>query len=470
VSNIERRITGPGLSKVAPGTRMKPHVVFWLVAGLNGLLLVFLTPPFEVHDEFQHFFRTYQLSEGTLWGVVQAGRVGGVLPTSLAELVLRTWGTLGIWTVPPTHVHPLGQTWSEFSLPLQPSLRAFADFSGAASYSPLPYAPQATAIALGRWLECPPLALLYAGRVANAAASISLVAWAIRILPSGRDVALVIALLPMAQYEYSSVAPDGLIIATAFLFTALSLEAAQCGRWVAWKAIVAAIAAAVFCSIKPPYAPLLLLSFLPAWERGARRTRGLALIAAVAVTGFALTVTWAWLKSVWFLLRVPMSSDIDGRMAAMFIHPRGLVTMLLRDVYYHGTFYIMDAIGIFGATVLGMPFAAYTVPILAVALAVAGDRQSIPMTNKGKLLFGAVVVLTFGALQSALLVVLPYSGTALLQGRYLLPIGFVVAAMLASLAGGGKRFPPANRWLGVSVVIMSLLMDYTLITGFHILG
>ena len=243
---------------------MKPHVVFWLVAGLNGLLLVFLTPPFEVHDEFQHFFRTYQLSEGTLWGVVQAGRVGGVLPTSLAELVLRTWGTLGIWTVPPTHVHPLGQTWSEFSLPLQPSLRAFADFSGAASYSPLPYAPQATAIALGRWLECPPLALLYAGRVANAAASISLVAWAIRILPSGRDVALVIALLPMAQYEYSSVAPDGLIIATAFLFTALSLEAAQCGRWVAWKAIVAAIAAAVFCSIKPPYAPLLLLSFLPA--------------------------------------------------------------------------------------------------------------------------------------------------------------------------------------------------------------
>ena len=49
-----------------------------------------------------------------------------------------------------------------------------------------------------------------------------------------------------------------------------------------------------------------------------------------------------------------MSSDIDGRMAAMFIHPRGLVTMLLRDVYYHGTFYIMDAIGIFGATVLGM--------------------------------------------------------------------------------------------------------------------
>ena len=87
------------LSKWA--SKVPPFVAFCLIGGLNALVLVVLTPPFQVHDEFQHFFRSYQLSEGHVWATVNGNVAGGYLPSSLPAFVERTWGTLGLWITPP---------------------------------------------------------------------------------------------------------------------------------------------------------------------------------------------------------------------------------------------------------------------------------------------------------------------------------------------------------------------------------
>src|SRR4051794_40885305 len=60
---------------------------YGIVGGISLLMLVFLIPPFQVPDEPQHFFRSYQLSTLELWSRVQDGAAGADLPASLPELV-----------------------------------------------------------------------------------------------------------------------------------------------------------------------------------------------------------------------------------------------------------------------------------------------------------------------------------------------------------------------------------------------
>src|SRR6185503_5661800 len=143
-------------------TRFPPYLIFLLVAGINSVLLTVLTPPFQVHDEFQHFLRSYQLSEGQIWGVQQGERVGSVLPSSLPEFIERTWGTLKLFEIPPVGEHPLTDVLTELQRPLDPQRREFVEFYGAAVYSPLPYLPQVVGISIARFFEASPIALLYA--------------------------------------------------------------------------------------------------------------------------------------------------------------------------------------------------------------------------------------------------------------------------------------------------------------------
>ena len=59
---------------------------FFLALGLFfGLMFIVLTPPFQVPDETNHFFRAWQVSEGGLSAVKQDSRVGGFIPQSLVK-------------------------------------------------------------------------------------------------------------------------------------------------------------------------------------------------------------------------------------------------------------------------------------------------------------------------------------------------------------------------------------------------
>jgi uncharacterized membrane protein len=147
---------------------LSPYRLYLLVGGITALLLCFLTPPFEVPDEPQHFYRAYQLSTGELWGIVQDGKTGGVLPSSLPELVEHFLGTRVSHTDRPLRPHPWTDTWSQIARPLEPERREFVEFGGSATYPPLGYLPQALVVFVMRTLRAPPLLDLYVGRFVNA--------------------------------------------------------------------------------------------------------------------------------------------------------------------------------------------------------------------------------------------------------------------------------------------------------------
>ncbi|GAC1337470.1 MAG: DUF2142 domain-containing protein [Acetobacteraceae bacterium] len=475
---LPRPVAGPAAAAVAaPSRRWHPALVFMLLGGLNAMLLAVLTPPFQVHDEFQHFFRSYQLSEGKLFGTVAGGRAGGELPTSLPAFVLTSWGTLGIWTSPPLRPRPWAETATEFSRPLAPLERGFADFSGAVGYSPLPYIPQAAAIAVGRWFELSPLTLMLLGRLANALVAVAVIAWALRILPVGREAALVVALLPMAQYEYGSVAPDAGLIAAAFLFIGLALRAGLRGRWRAGEAVTAALAGAVFCSIKIVYAPLLCCA-LPAILRHTRRDSGGTgrfLLATAAIIAASVVASLLWLKSVSGLMEaVLVGNDAQIRMHEITAQPFGQLVMVARDLVHHGAFYLQDFVGIFGVTNIPMPGYAYAVPAVAVVLALIAARDDTKLGWVWIFWNLLIVASAVAAVETALSIIATPPGSWLIwgvQGRYFLPIAPLGAVVVTGLLG---RIAPQRRptmaYAGtiVALVLGTVLMDVTLLQHFQL--
>ncbi len=190
-----------------------PDKVFISLAAAFGLLFVFLTPPFQVPDEPNHFYRAFQISEGQFTSVKQEGDIGGRVPASLVQAV-RTYVPLIFVPGERMLLEDLLNSWRQ---PLKPDERQFASFPNTAHYSPVPYLPQAVGIRIGKTFNLPAVALLYLGRIFNLACWGILVFAAIRLTPVYPWLLALLALIPMSLFEAASMSADAVTNGLAFL-------------------------------------------------------------------------------------------------------------------------------------------------------------------------------------------------------------------------------------------------------------
>jgi uncharacterized membrane protein len=113
------------------------------LALLFGLIHAALVPPFQVHDEQNHFYRAFQISEGQLVPTKTREGTGGMIPVSMSSEELGEAVRIG-----PIAFYPNGKfrgsiVLAERHRDLAPSVRAFMSFPHTAVYSPGNYLPQA---------------------------------------------------------------------------------------------------------------------------------------------------------------------------------------------------------------------------------------------------------------------------------------------------------------------------------------
>jgi Predicted membrane protein (DUF2142) len=62
---------------------------YWFsIVFILGIAFAVLVPPFQSPDEFNHFYRVYQQSEGHFWGEIDSTKtkLGGYIPQSLINI------------------------------------------------------------------------------------------------------------------------------------------------------------------------------------------------------------------------------------------------------------------------------------------------------------------------------------------------------------------------------------------------
>lgn len=437
-----------------------PAWVFLLVGFPFGLMLIGLTPPFQVPDEMVHFYRAYQISEGGFIGEQLGLSSGGSLPSSLRRTVDSLVLEGGDVRFHPDRRINRDQLRASLGVALAPAVREVVEFAGGATYSPLVYAPQVVGIALGRQLELAPILVMYLGRLFGLLGALGVTFLALRIGPVQKWAWVVVALSPMVAFLRSSLSADSMTMAVAFLAMALlSRELFEPGpiRLGRLAALTATFTALVLCKL--PYGLLALgVLLIPGGRFGSRWRQT---IATLAVVGAPLCAAMVWARATAHLVYSinPGASPI-AQVKYVLSAPFKVALIWLADPIEHGAFYLRSSMGLLGW--LDTPLPDWTQALLWCAVGVIAFAGAAPLNLVQRFL--ALGLASCGALLiiAALYVAWTSVGATHVegvQGRYFLPL---LPLVLLSM---GRRGPALSRTeLGLTMIFIGVATVATTVT------
>lgn len=337
----EQRNTGP-----ATPLWLDPANLFLLLGLCSGLVLVFLLPPYQVADEWRHFYRAWQLASGTLLG----SGLGDDVPRELHRL---TWETESFYGLPTREPRP----WQEAeaflrkmaTLRLDPTETIYVSFP-TVLYAPVPYLGMTVAVGLARMLTTAPLLLMYAGRLGALALALGLAWYAIRRAPFAKWAFFLMAMTPVIAFQRAGMSADGFINSLAMLHVALVMELACVpGRKVGPADLFRlGIVTLALCLCKQAYLFLPLLHFVIAGDRFVRPGDRRLVRYWLPLLGWVAAVWWA--STVMRENYEPMrpGTDAMGQLHWILGHPLQYLMVLNHDFIVHGRQYLHELIGTLG--------------------------------------------------------------------------------------------------------------------------
>lgn len=449
-------------------------LTFGLVAGLSFIVIV---PPFQVPDEFHHFWRAYQISEGKFIADRTNGRVGGYLPAGLRD-VGYPFSNLR-W-------NPYSKTsWKiikdAFSVPLQPDNRIFYDFPQEALYSPVCYLPQSSGIYLLNKLDCSPLAMMYGGRLSALFFWLTIAYCSILIIPVHKWGFAFLSLLPLSVFQNMSLSADVVTNSIAFCLVALSLRMAT-GDVTKKHLAGFFIISVLLCLVKTAYIPLILLFFvIPAKKVGSRYRYMIIIYSLVAVCGIAAGA-WGYVVKDMFVSfndyhpafrdNVPVMRNTGPQEQLAFIlqNPLFFLNLFFERVIsvfsYHGA--LGAYIGLLGWGEISLPHW-LKILLLTGALFLGFSERfftTFSLWQKAIIAVSVFSVISL-VLLSEYLIWTPVGENAIygITGRYFIPVFPLVIVMLNWKKTIAEKFQKYYHGLFCAVVCLSLVF-----TSFSLYG
>ena len=205
---------------------MKPHRFFLITASIFGIIYTLIVPPFQAPDEFNHFYRSWQIADGTSRNNQEGGlignrtldnRLGDSLPSSLLS-ISEPFEQL------PFHFEQRIKSSTIFhnlKTPLDEQKKTFIDFTNTAVYAPTAYISQSTSIFLFKKLGFTPLSIFYLARLLTLILWITIIYVSIKTIPVKKELFALLALLPSSLFINASLNAD--VITNALSFLAISL-------------------------------------------------------------------------------------------------------------------------------------------------------------------------------------------------------------------------------------------------------
>jgi len=431
--------------------RVRLEYVFLVIALVWGIPQVFVVPPLQVPDEEAHWFRAWAMTEGQL----TADRDGMLtLPAAFGridDLYTGLAATVGYLPVSLDGQPGFSGYGDLFNAPAPPGTVNVV--SRVANYSPVGYLPQAVGIGIGRLFGASPLTCFYLARLANLLVAVTLLFFAIRLAPFGKQLYALIALLPMTMFELASVSCDALTLSGAIFFTALVLWASQREQLRAPDVALIVSAAAVLLTVKPGYWALVLLVLLvrPPQLGGRGRYWAFAAGSAAAVAGtalliFALSSTTA---------QPGATAGPRAQLTFMAHQPLGFARILWDNLQNGLLDWTLGTIGTLGWLTIAVPQTFSLFILVAGLVFFMGMEEETGLQPWRRALLAAVGVAVFLTLAVALYAFLEPAGSqqVFFQGRYLAPVW-----LLLMLSAYGVRFVHTHRRIvfiiGVFLVIM----------------
>lgn len=218
-------LDGKSFKKILDWTLDNPALIFLLLALVFGIIFIFRLAPLNGTDEFTHFPRAYQISDGTFWEKkLPQQQYGGTLPSNINNMI-NDYRDLSRKPSGLPYNYRENQLNNQYGLVNNVGKNSStAVFTSVVTYPPWAYAPNVVGIWLAKLFNLPLIWYVYLGRLVGLFVWIGLTYWAIKILPFGKWFLFTLALLPTSLTQSATIGADGLLNGLFWLLIALFIS------------------------------------------------------------------------------------------------------------------------------------------------------------------------------------------------------------------------------------------------------
>lgn len=410
--------------------KINQEKIFLMIVPILCLLFMIFMPIYRAHDEEAHWYRAYEISEGKLLSEVKDNKVVSNLPKSVII------------------INGLGKKWEEIRYTdlienvdkhIDNEDRDYVDTSLVAVYSPIQYIPQSIGIGIARIFSENILTIAYTGRMFNMIVSLVLVYLSIKIAPFGKNIILLISMLPLSIQAFASLSPDAMTISVSLLLVSYILRIIYTENYKISKKdkIILLILGFFMAMCKIVYVPLIGLTLLiPSEKYKSKKEK-------VIYTFFIILITCifsvGWLTIANSYLEVSSNGESTQKIMTIFSSPIDYFKELIYTINYSGNRYFMTLFG----SVLGSceVIQLYSiVPFIFSTLFFVEALTNNELKKKFSLYQTMILILVALAVIALIFTSLYVQWTKIyartiqgVQGRYFIPILFVIALILSKI-------------------------------------
>lgn len=406
----------------------KPEAVFILFGSVFGVLVLLITPPFQVPDEQSHFFRALEVSQGDLIPKVKGKVTGGFIPSNAIATGSGLAGYLAFKSQSKQSFEKLGHF---LKLPPKPLKKQFAKST---TYPPIPYLPQLIGVSIGKFFQLSWLKTMYLGRVTSLLVWLLCLYLTIKVIPISKWLVVVLALSPMTLFQAASLSADSLTIALSFLFIAilLKLTLAPDTKLTPLVAGLLIVIAILITLCKQAYISLIVLFFLVPIKRLGFKKYSL-FVSLMLLFSISIFIFWYYLAREAYAT-VPfqhfkLTTSYHEQLNFILSHPLQYMMVLFNTVELYGPKLIEQFIGKLGWLDTSLPrWLLLLHAIMLMFYALTDSRAGVTISFFQKMIIFTVwagsIILIFTLLYLTMNPI-GHPVVETLQGRYFIPIGIL---------------------------------------------
>ena len=312
-----------------------PEKLFLYTVPFICLLFLIIMPMYRGHDENRHMLRIYEISEGHLLTEVHDNAVGTPLPKVVID------GTGKYWREEMTYndILDLKDTKIDYSD------KKITNMDTVAIYSPIQYIPQAIGMVFSRLISDNLLSMLYVSRLFNLIVCIILLYLSIKLIPFGKLLVYLIAILPLSIEAFSTMSPDGITISLSILLIAYILNIIFKKDKVVQKkdVIIISIMSVIIALCKIVYVPLVAaILLIPSSKFKSKKSK---VLVSTFIIGISLIANLIWFKISTSYLEIISNGSSTDKIINVLTSPISYLRMLLYTINYNGSTYMERLFG-----------------------------------------------------------------------------------------------------------------------------
>lgn len=403
----------------------KKEKIFLFLAIPLGLVMVFLIPPFEVPDEWAHYYKSWEISEGQFYCSKKENEKNKIplkateLPAKISAIQKKD---LKFKKGDSSEIIKISKEKPNYKekIEVDKGVLCGASFFG--------FLPQAFGLKISKLLNFSLVEGFYFGRIMALLSSVVIIFYAIKIAPFGKNIFLMVSLLPMTVQQLASFSYDALHISLVLFFIAYILKASQEESLLLSnrKIVIIFLLSIIALNIKFGYFLLSLLIFMIPVEKFKTMKKYLIItFSFVLVNGLSFFMFYKIFQPP--LIWKDGVTIVNEQINFVLSYPLKFIMAVFTSINDHLYYYFESSIGIPGHFTKSFPGLLYLLIFLGLFIFISKSKEN--RSNLFNLKQRLVILVSFLSTFFLIFFVLYLNWTPVsaykvdgVQGRYLLSI------------------------------------------------